>query len=382
MGIDAQAPALPEAGRWLGVGHAADPDPGAAAARAVEAALGGRDDAQLVLAFADPGYAAPALAEALAAAADGCPVAGCTTAGELTAEGAHTGSLVVAALGGPGFAVSTVVVPHARDDLRGAGAEAAAALGDVADRPHRILLLLADGLAGDGEELVRGAYSVAGAGVPLVGACAGDGERMRATGQLHDGVAHTGALVAAAIGSDAPLGIDVRHGWRSIGEPLHVTRTDGPTIIGLDDRPALDVYLERLDAPEDVRDDPAAFARFALDRPVGLRRKAGEERVRLVVGADFTRRTVRTAAEVPQGGLAWLMTGDAAATRVAGERACADAVAALGGAAPLGLLAFGAAARRRGDDAAALRRRLDRLCWIPAVVTGVAAVVLAVLLVV
>lgn len=35
-----------------------------------------------------------------------------------------------------------------------------------------------------------------------------------------------------------------------------------------------------------------------------------------------------------------------------------------------------------GDDAAVLRRRLDRLRWIPAVVTGVAAVVLAVLLVV
>ena len=47
------------------------------------------------------------------------------------------------------------------------------------DRPHRILLLLTDGLAGDQQEIVRGAYSVVGAGVPLVGGCAGDDQHMK-----------------------------------------------------------------------------------------------------------------------------------------------------------------------------------------------------------
>ena len=55
----------------------------------------------------------------------------------------------------------------------------------VETRPHEVLLLLTDGLAGDQQEIVRGAYSVVGAGVPLVGGCAGDDLKMDATFQLH-----------------------------------------------------------------------------------------------------------------------------------------------------------------------------------------------------
>jgi hypothetical protein len=337
--------------RWVAVGHADHADPVDAAGRAVAAALGGGGDPRLLLAFAAAAYDQTALAAALSAAAPGVPLVGCTTAGELAGGAAHDGTLVVAALGGAGFSVSTVAVPGAAADLRAAGAEAAAALGDVAERERRVLLLLADGLAGDQQELVRGAYSVAGAGVPLIGACAGDGLAMRATRQLHGAIAHSGAIVAAAIGSDAPLGIGVRHGWRATGEPLHVTRADGARIVSLDGRPALDVYLERLDPPTSAHEDPAAFARFAHRWPLGLPRRAGEDHVRLVIGADFERRTLRAAAAVPQGGLAWIMEADASA---AGP-ACTAALDALDGRAPRGLIAFGAAGRRgRHDEPAAL----------------------------
>lgn len=51
-------------------------------------------------------------------------------------------------------------------------------------RPHQVLLLLTDGLAGDQQEVVRGAYATLGAGTRLVGGCAGDGLRMEQTHQL------------------------------------------------------------------------------------------------------------------------------------------------------------------------------------------------------
>ncbi len=346
MGTDPEDAPGRAASRWMGVGHAAEPDPSAAVVLAAGDALAAGPDPRLLLTFAAPGYDLAVVAATLAAAAPGIPQLGCTTAGELGPGGPAQDSLVVVALGGPGFTVSTVAVPEAGRDLRAAGAEAAAALGDVADRPHRALLLLADALAGDQLELVRGAYSVAGAGVPLVGACAGDGLRMRATGQLHDGQALTGAVVAAAIGSDAPLGVGVHHGWRPHGEPLHVTRAAGPDVLTLDGRPALDVYLERLGAPAEVAGDRAAFARVVHDHPLGVRRHAGGPLVRLVVGADPDRRSLRTVAEIPQGGLAWLMACDPTAQGAAGYAACAEAIGALGGAAPLGVVAFGSAARR------------------------------------
>src|SRR5205823_4848244 len=81
----------------------------------------------------------------------------------------------------------------------------------------------------------RGAYRVVGAEVPLVGGCAGDDLRMSGTAQFHDGRVLRRSVVAAAIASDAPLGIGVRHGWRRVGAPMVVTRSEGNRVYALDD---------------------------------------------------------------------------------------------------------------------------------------------------
>src|SRR6185295_13079954 len=107
--------------------------------------------------------------------------------------------------------------------------------------------------------------------------CAGDGLRMQTTFQLHDGQVLRNAVVAAAIASDAPLGIGVRHGWRRVGDPMVVTHSDGNLLYSLDDEPALDTYLRRLNAPDDAYTDAAAFTRFAMTHPLGMSRRSGEE---------------------------------------------------------------------------------------------------------
>src|SRR4029077_21009898 len=127
------------------------------------------------------------------------------------------------ALGGNGFHVSTRAATRASTRLREAGAEGAGALAPVEAKPYQVRLLLTDGLAGDQQEIVRGAYGVIGASVPLVGGCAGDHLEMRSTYQLHDDRVLRNAVVGAALGSEQPLGIGVRHGWRRVGEPVLVT---------------------------------------------------------------------------------------------------------------------------------------------------------------
>ena len=126
----------------------------------------------------------------------------------------------------------------------------ARSLPDRADLPHQVVLLLSDGLAGDQQEVVRGAHGVLGAAVPLVGGCAGDDLKMSRTFQLYDDRVLTDSVVAAGIASDAPLGIGVRHGWRRVGEPMLVTSSTGNRVHTLDDRPALDAYLKRLGVTE------------------------------------------------------------------------------------------------------------------------------------
>lgn len=347
--------------RWTGVGHSTSSRGELAGREAAAAAVDGRDDAALLVVFASDALALPALVDGVRDVAGEVPLVGCSTAGELSGSGPGDGSAVVLALGGAGFSISTAAADATGDGgLRRAGAEVARCAADVDDRPHRAVLLLSDGLVGDQEELVRGAYSVLGAEVPLVGGCAGDDLRMQRTHQLHGRDVLTGSVVAAAIGSDAPLGIGVSHGWQRLGDPMLVTGSQGPRVLTLDDGPALDVYLQRLDAPPSAYEDREAFTRFALTHPLGLSRRRADE-VRFVADADFEERSLICVANVPQGVLAWFMHGDATSVLRATDDACDAARAGLGGHPPLGMLAFDCIARRGVLGETGLPQEVERI---------------------
>ena len=177
---------------------------------------------------------------------------------------------------------------------------------------------------------------------------------------MYDGEVLTGSVVAAAIGSDAPFGIGVEHGWRRVGEPMVVTASEGVRVLTLDDEPALDVYLRRLGAPAAAGTDAAAFTQFALTHPLGISRRSTEE-VRMVAEADFTERALVCIARVPQGGLAWIMEGDGDSVLAATNAACTSALSGLAGRLPLGLFAFDCIARRGVLGDAGIKQEVNRL---------------------
>lgn len=349
----APAPSAPPgtASRWMSVGRSQAEDARVAGRAAALQALQG-DEVALVIVFASPSYDLEALQSGIREVTGDAPLVGCTTAGELTRDGPADDGVVVTVLGGAGFDVAVGVGRAEQDGLRHASKRAAACV-DRVSGAHVSLLMLSDGLIGDQEEVVRGAYQVTGARIPLVGGCAGDGMSMTATHQLVDGEVLSGAVVAAAIASDAPIGVGVAHGWRAVGDPLLVTASHGTRVHTLNDRPALDVYLELLDAPAAVHHDPDAFIAYAATHPLGLPRRSGEE-VRYIAGADFEERSLITIAAVPEGGLTWLMEGDRASVLVATADACEQALDALDGP-PIGVLAFDCIARRQVLDDVGLR---------------------------
>ena len=326
----------------MGVGLSDHPVTEGAARAATTQALEGRKPS-LVMLFCPVGDDLEALVRAVreTAGAD-VPLIGCSTAGEIAGAHAGSGRLVIVALGGEGITVETTVSTLA-DGTREAGVAAAAALEGI-EAPHRALILLSEGLAGERSELVRGAYSVAGAAVQLVGGCAGDDLAMQCTYQFHDDRVLSGAVVAAAIGSDAPIAIGVGHGWRRVGEPMSVTESDGNLVRRLDDEPALDAYLRRLDAPPEAYTDPDAWQQFSVLHPLGLARPGGEE-IRAVLGADYESRSL-VCGDVPQGTLLWMMDGDASSMMSGTETACEQVLGALDGRAPRGLVAFDCVARK------------------------------------
>jgi hypothetical protein len=329
--------------RWAGVGRSAHPEAAIAAREAARAALAGHDDASLLVVFASGAHELRPLAAEISDVAAGIPVVGCSSAGEIGADGASTGSGVVLALGGDGLTFSTTAV-SAAEDPRDAGARAAACVGDVAGRAHQALLLLTDGPPARQAEIVRGAYSVAGAGVPLVG---GGGAHPRHDGRsslIYGGALLQDAVIGLAIGSDAPIGVGVRHGWRPVGEPLLVTRAVPGRVLELDGRPAAEVYRERIGGRQPVD--------VTLAQPDGLRRRVGEPHVRFVDDDDAPDGSVACA--LPAGAMAWVLEADRDAVLAATEVACAEAIGALGEEPAQAVLVFDCDARLRllGDAVA------------------------------
>ena len=344
---------------WFSVGHSSRGDATQAGKEAAAEARS-REDAKLAVVFASCDYSLDSLLRGIRKELGDVPLIGCSTAGEIAAAGPGDASVVVAAMGGDGLNVATGRGRETSIRLRKAGEDAAACIGGV-EGPHRALLMLTDGLSGDQQEIVRGAYSVVGAGVPLVGGCAGDGLQMRKTFQLYDDEVLSDTVVAAAIASDAPLGIGVRHGWRRVGEPMLVTKSQDNRVHEIDGRRALDVYFDRLDVPDEARRDSAEFTAFSSTHPLGLASRGEEQHVRFISGADFDEGALVCIAEVPQGGLVWTMEGDAASVLEATDGACDDALASLDGNSPVGLLAFDCIARRGvlGNDG--IKDEIDRI---------------------
>jgi hypothetical protein len=291
----------------------------------------------------------------------GVPLIGCSSQAVIAANGLDGPGVWVTAFGGPGFVACTAMAPTGAGDQRTGGATVASCLGELAsDYPHRVLVLLTDGLQGGQEEILAGAYSVVGASVPLIGGCAGPDPALGHTYQLHGREVGTRSVVGALIASDGPFGIGLGHGCRKVGQPMIVTRSVAGELYTLDDQPALHAYLGRLNAPPEVYTDKEAFDDFTRSRPIGIRRRSGEE-VRHVGFVPGPEGRLHSNGEIPEGAVIWILEGDRESTLEATAEACGAAVDELGGGLPIGLLAFDCISRSRVLGEEGTRLEVERM---------------------
>jgi hypothetical protein len=350
--------------RWLSVGVSAEADSRHAGEAAARRALGGSDP-RLLLVFCPLSCEPEAVLAGVAAAGGGVPVVGCSAREVIAPAGPSRNRVVVVGLGGPGLTVSTRVGIGVAEQPRAAGAAAAGRAGaDLANRSHEVLLLLTDGLAARQEEVLAGVYRVTGASVPLVGGSSTPDWATGRTFLFHGDEVLTDAVVGAAIASDGPFGIGLGHGWRTVGEPMLVTSSSGHDVFTLDGQPALPAYLQRLGAPPETYTDPDAFKAFSRTRPIGVRRRRGEEVRTVNSTAGFSEGWLRAAAEVPEGGVVWVMEGGEESVVDAAGEACRNAAEVLGDHPPLGFLAFDCVSRAGilGEDG--MRAEVDRMAGV------------------
>ncbi|ADW18665.1 domain of unknown function DUF1745 [Desulfobulbus propionicus DSM 2032] len=221
---------------------------GSEAARAAVTGLCGQSPA-VVLVFSTPQYDLPVLLKGIRAVTGTTPLIGATGAGEIFLGqhlGVGGGVAVLALTAGP-YRFGVASEPAIRGNLEQAGQSLARlSRAEAGPSPHAAILLLADCLAGNLQQLVHGVYRVTGPRVSIAGGAANDELRFVRTFVFHNDQVLEGGAVALWIASEFPLPVGCRHGWEPVGVPLLVTRTDDTEIVELGGRPAAIAYEDQL----------------------------------------------------------------------------------------------------------------------------------------
>ncbi len=308
-----------------------------AVTQAVQAALSACASPVVALVFSTPDYDAEQVVATANRALGALPWAGSVTPAILHGHRVLLRGIAVGVIDGGEVRARIGVGGPMSAGAHHAGRRAALdALTDMplppADR-SRAMILIIDTDRGDAAEALRGAVSVAGAGVAWSGGGMDDGGDARSV-QFAQGRALRDHVVAIALDCRARVGTGVQHGWQPTGAPALVTRAQGMLLERLDDRPAVEVYRtaarERGELVEGEH-----FAAFAAAHPLGIPQVDSEHLVRdpFSVDADGA---IRLAAGVPAGALVRVMDGTPemllAAAQVAATTAREDTGGPLGGA--------------------------------------------------
>ncbi len=244
----------------------------------------------LAVLFAAPAADLGALGRAAAARLGAVPVIGCTTAGEITAEGYAEGRVVGVALPERHFAARTLAIPDLGllepEAIIGQLIRARTALARARPGfPHEFAFLLVDGLSAREDALA--AALAAGLGpVPLFGGSAGDGTRFRRTEVLADGVARPHAAAVALVRTDCPVRVFNLDHLTPTETRMVVTRADPArrTVHEINGEPAALEYA-RLAGKDPAQLSPFTFAAHPVVVRIGGRHHVRS--IREVSGHDL-----------------------------------------------------------------------------------------------
>jgi hypothetical protein len=251
---------------------------------------------------------------------------GCSTAGEISADGVADGTCVVTAIRFDDTRlVEASTLLAGMDDSRSAGQRLGAQL---PLEGLRAVLIFGQGVQINGSALLAGLTEVLGAEVPITGGLAGDGGAFAQTWVLDSSGAKSDTVVVLGLYGEK---LNFCHGsfggWSPFGPARKVTRSAGNVLFELDGEPALEVYKRYLG--EHAAGLPASgllfpFAMLGKDHDeVGL--------IRTILGIGEQDGSLTLAGEIDPQGYLKLMHASTDALVDGAEAAAAAAKAMLAG---------------------------------------------------
>ena len=152
------------------------------------------------------------------------------------------------------------------------------------------------GLDLDGQQLVDGIKEKTDENIVIFGGLAGDDGKFEQTYVFNEfGLTDSGASVAVFDNEKIELSGVATSGWVGLGMGLTITKSEGNVVYTIDNKPALDIYLENLNISID--DMPAV----GVEYPLLIKRDDNIDALRAVTGIDTEKRSLLFAGSVPQG---------------------------------------------------------------------------------
>lgn len=292
----------------------------------------GKDTAQLLIVFSSVVFNQEEMLQGVLEAARGIPLIGCSTAGEIVTNGPSKKTVAVMAISAQGVQFNLGLGQNIKESALAAGSQ----LGEnllSQTKDGKLVIMLPDGLAGNGADIVRGLQNALGENFLIAGGAAGDDFLFKKTYEYYNDQILSGAVVGAMVSGDVKFGIGVRHGWKPIGASKKVTKSKGAILYELDNKPAVQIYEEYFGKKaEELKSEP--LARMAITYPLGLKIPNSDEyliRDPITAGSQGE---ITCAAEVPEGSEINLMMGSKSdaikAARQAAEQ-CVQGIKEKGG---------------------------------------------------
>lgn len=197
--------------------------------------------ANLVLTFGSmKRFSDPSLAKQLRERYPIAQIVGCTTSGEISAQGVFDDSLQITAV--MWEKSQQKVLSTKMNDMQNSYDVAVSLARQLNGDNLKTVLLFSDGLHVNGSELLEGFQSVLG-DIPIVGGMAGDNAAFVKTLQMINDTISENLIIAIGIyGNHLITANGALGGWKPYGPPRKITKSIKNVVYEMDDKPALSLY--------------------------------------------------------------------------------------------------------------------------------------------
>lgn len=273
---------------------------------------------------------------------------GGSTAGEITSvAGSLDSSVAIMAITADQMQFITGLGTDIKADARKAGQNLAQNILQSAGSKPKAMLMIPDGLSGNGADIVRGVLDIYGQDFMAAGGSAGDDYLFKKTFQYLGRQLLSNSVVGVGFAGNFSFGVGVRHGWIPIGTPRTATKSEGNILYELDNKPAVQIYEDHFGKDKNPIDNSEPLARMAITYPLGI---AAPNKDGYLIRDPLTvdkSGAITMAAEIPEGSEVHIMIGSREEAIEAAEDAVKKAMSQVAGKKVKAAFLFNCIARKK-----------------------------------